>query len=79
MHLSFLPAVHGRPLPLICAYRTWLPHLQFVMFFAQGALVNWRRRHKRSYDLATLVGLWLIPPIISIQLGACVCLFALTS
>lgn len=87
----------------------------FVMFIAQGALVRWRKRHKRrcgsqsalprsavsehcaaaasievslslrgswhpslhflncrpcSYDLATLVGLWLIPPIISVQLGA---------
>jgi len=41
------------------------------MFFAQGALVQWRKQHKRSYDLATLVGLWLIPPIISFQLGAC--------
>ncbi|KAL4451635.1 hypothetical protein ABPG75_007297 [Micractinium tetrahymenae] len=41
----------------------------FVMFFAQGALVNWRKRHRRSYDLATLVGLWLIPPIISMQIG----------
>lgn len=39
------------------------------MFFAQGALVNWRKRHRRSYDLATLVGLWLIPPIIAVQLG----------
>lgn len=56
-----------------------LPHLllarslsspgQFVMFFAQAALVNWRKRHRRSYDLATLIGLWLIPPIISVQLG----------
>lgn len=43
----------------------------FVMFFAQGALVRWRKRHKRSYELATLVGLWLIPPIISLQLGGC--------
>ncbi|KAL4433400.1 hypothetical protein ABPG77_010253 [Micractinium sp. CCAP 211/92] len=41
----------------------------FVMFFAQAALVNWRKRHRRSYDLATLIGLWLIPPIISVQLG----------
>ncbi|PRW20957.1 RING finger 121 [Chlorella sorokiniana] len=41
----------------------------FVMFFAQAALVRWRKRHKRSYDLATLVGLWLIPPIISLQLA----------
>lgn len=47
-----------------------LPAVQFVMFFAQAALVSWRKRHKRSYDLATLVGLWLIPPIISFQLGA---------
>lgn len=41
------------------------------MFFAQGALVSWRKRHRRSYDLATLVGLWLMPPIISLQIGRC--------
>jgi hypothetical protein len=41
------------------------------MFGAQAALVSWRKKHKRSYDLATLFGLWVIPPIISVQLGAC--------
>lgn len=45
--------------------------LQFVMFGAQAGLVSWRKKHRRSYDLATLVGLWLIPPMISVQLGAC--------
>ncbi|KAL4856201.1 RING finger protein 121 [Chlorella vulgaris] len=41
----------------------------FVMFGAQAGLVSWRKKHRRSYDLATLVGLWLIPPMISVQLG----------
>ena len=41
--------------------------VMFVMIFAQSALVNWRKRHRRSYELVTLVGLWLIPPIISLQ------------
>ena len=40
----------------------------FVMIGAQSALVRWRRSHKRSYDLVTLIGLWLVPPIISVQL-----------
>ena len=39
------------------------------MIFAQSALVSWRKRHRRSYDLATLVGLWLIPPVICLYLG----------
>ena len=38
----------------------------FVMIFAQSALVNWRKTHRRSYDLVTLGGLWLIPPIASV-------------
>lgn len=39
-----------------------------VMVGAQSALVRWRKQHKRSYDLVTLIGLWLVPAIISIQL-----------
>ena len=39
-----------------------------VMIGAQSALVRWRKQHKRSYDLVTLIGLWLVPAIISIQL-----------
>jgi len=41
--------------------------VMFVMIFAQSALVNWRKRHRRSYELVTLVGLWLVPPVISLQ------------
>ena len=41
----------------------------FTIIFAQSALVAWRKRHKRSYELVTLIGLWLIPPIISIISG----------
>lgn len=40
-----------------------------VIFGAQGGLVLWRKRHKRSYELATLLGLWLIPAIVSFQMS----------
>ncbi|CAL5224408.1 g7090 [Coccomyxa viridis] len=33
---------------------------------AQSGLVMWKKRHKRSYELATLMGLWLVPAIISV-------------
>ena len=60
-----------RRAPSACSPPPALPAAsQFVMFGAQAALVRWRKEHRRSYDLATLVGLWLIPPIISVQLGA---------
>ena len=36
---------------------------------AQGGLYAWRKYHRRSYELASLVGLWVIPPIISFELG----------
>jgi len=39
------------------------------MIFAQSALVSWRKRHRRSYELCTLAGLWSIPPIISVYGG----------
>jgi hypothetical protein len=38
----------------------------FVVVFAQSALVHWRKKHKRSYELVTLIGMWIVPPIISI-------------
>jgi RING finger protein 121 len=41
-----------------------------AMILAQSALVAWRRRARRSYELVTLVGLFLIPPVISVQIGA---------
>jgi RING finger protein 121 len=40
-----------------------------VMIAAQSALVRWRARHRRSYDFVTLIGLWMVPAIISVQLG----------
>jgi hypothetical protein len=40
----------------------------FVMIASQSALVRWRTRHRRSYDLVTLLGLWLVPAIMSVQL-----------
>jgi hypothetical protein len=38
----------------------------FVIVFAQSGLVHWRKAHKRSYELVTLIGMWIVPPIISI-------------
>ena len=38
----------------------------FVVVLSQAALVHWKKTHRRSYELVTLVGLWLIPPIISL-------------
>jgi len=38
----------------------------FVVVFAQSILVHWRKTHKRSYELVTLIGMWIVPPIISI-------------
>lgn len=38
----------------------------FVMIVAQSSLVQWRKRDRRSYELVTLIGLWLIPPIVSV-------------
>ena len=39
-----------------------------VMVVAQSALVRWRKKHQRSYDLVTLIGLWMVPAAISVQL-----------
>lgn len=39
-----------------------------VMIASQAALVRWRTLHRRSYDLVTLLGLWLVPAIMSVQL-----------
>jgi RING finger protein 121 len=38
----------------------------FVVVLAQSVLVHWRKTHKRSYELVTLIGMWIVPPIISI-------------
>uniref|UniRef100_A0A914MSY5 RING-type domain-containing protein n=1 Tax=Meloidogyne incognita TaxID=6306 RepID=A0A914MSY5_MELIC len=37
------------------------------MVIAQICLMIWRRKHVRSYQIATLLGLWLIPLIICLQ------------
>lgn len=42
--------------------------LLLLMLGAQTALFVWKKKHKRSYELVTLVGLWLIPAVISLQL-----------
>ncbi|GAX79188.1 hypothetical protein CEUSTIGMA_g6628.t1 [Chlamydomonas eustigma] len=35
---------------------------------AQTALFWWKKRHTQSYNLVTLIGLWLMPAIFSVQL-----------
>lgn len=42
--------------------------LMLLMVGAQAGLFYWKKRHKRSYELVTLVGLWVMPAIISLQL-----------
>ncbi|KAG7667551.1 hypothetical protein KSW81_001246 [Nannochloris sp. 'desiccata'] len=32
----------------------------FVVVFAQSGLVHWRKKHKRSYELVTLIGMWIV-------------------
>lgn len=41
--------------------------LLVTVIVAQIALFQWRKRHYRSYSLATLLGLWIIPIIICIR------------
>ncbi|KAI6189348.1 Zinc finger domain containing protein [Aphelenchoides fujianensis] len=40
-----------------------------ALVVAQIVLVTWKRKHFKSYQLATLVGMWAIPFVISIQKG----------
>lgn len=39
--------------------------LVVTLVVAQILLVQWKKRHNRSYSLVTLLGLWLIPVSIS--------------
>jgi len=39
-----------------------------LMLGAQAGLFYWKSKHKRSYELVTLTGLWLMPAIFSLQL-----------
>ncbi|GAX79202.1 hypothetical protein CEUSTIGMA_g6642.t1 [Chlamydomonas eustigma] len=41
----------------------------FLMLGAQTALFLWKQRHKRSYELVTLIGLWLMPSLFSWHLN----------
>lgn len=43
--------------------------VMICMIGAQAALVAWRKRHRRSYELSTLMGLWLVPPVLCLQVG----------
>ena len=39
----------------------------FLFSFLQIILVQWRQRHFRSYQLVSLLGMWVIPPLLSFQ------------
>jgi len=41
--------------------------LMITVILAQVALYQWRKRHYRSYSLATLLGLWIIPIVICVR------------
>ncbi|CAD7698816.1 unnamed protein product [Ostreobium quekettii] len=38
-----------------------------IIILAQSMLVWWKRAHKRSYELVTLIGLWLIPGFVCLE------------
>ncbi|KAG1654225.1 hypothetical protein FOA52_004501 [Chlamydomonas sp. UWO 241] len=40
----------------------------FIMLGAQTALFYWKKKDRKSYDLVTLMGLWTVPAIVSVQL-----------
>jgi RING finger protein 121 len=40
-----------------------------ALIIAQVILVTWKRKHFKSYQLATLLGMWLIPFVVAIQKG----------
>ncbi|KAF8065963.1 rnf121 [Scenedesmus sp. PABB004] len=50
----------------------WAVLLMYMMLFmilgAQTGLVVWRKQHKRSYELVSLAGLWLMPAVFSVHL-----------
>ncbi|KAI8467837.1 MAG: hypothetical protein J3K34DRAFT_460175 [Monoraphidium minutum] len=42
--------------------------LLLLILGAQTGLVVWKKKHKRSYELVTLLGLWMMPAIFSLHL-----------
>lgn len=41
--------------------------LVFTLLIAQILLVEWKKRYYKSYALTSLIGLWLIPIVISVK------------
>ncbi|KAJ3034135.1 hypothetical protein HDV00_005420 [Rhizophlyctis rosea] len=39
------------------------------LFFSQLAITLWKKFHPRSYNIVTLLGLWLVPPILGYRAG----------
>ncbi|GLC38944.1 hypothetical protein PLESTB_000464200 [Pleodorina starrii] len=42
--------------------------IMILMVGAQTALFMWKKRHRKSYELVTLLGLWLMPALFSLHL-----------
>ncbi|KXZ56725.1 hypothetical protein GPECTOR_1g653 [Gonium pectorale] len=42
--------------------------IMLLMVGAQTALFLWKKRHRQSYELVTLIGLWVMPAIFSVHL-----------
>ncbi|KAG2499840.1 hypothetical protein HYH03_002131 [Edaphochlamys debaryana] len=42
--------------------------IMLLMIGAQTALFIWKKRHRKSYELVTLLGLWLMPALVSVHL-----------
>ncbi|PNW85410.1 hypothetical protein CHLRE_03g185100v5 [Chlamydomonas reinhardtii] len=68
-HLAGMPPAPGSEdrmspfMAIILLYGVML-----LMVGAQTALFLWKKRHRKSYELVTLLGLWLMPAIFSVHL-----------
>lgn len=49
-------------------HRTNIGDKFMVSSLLQTALFLWKKRHRKSYELVTLLGLWLMPAIFSVHL-----------
>ncbi|EFJ52149.1 hypothetical protein VOLCADRAFT_120375 [Volvox carteri f. nagariensis] len=70
------PLYSGPPLPGEEREERMSPFLAILLLYgimilmvgAQTALFLWKKRHRKSYELVTLLGLWLMPALFSLHL-----------
>jgi hypothetical protein len=55
--IFFLPSTLPTPPPST--------NTQLALCLIQSTLVWWKKTHRRSYELVSLLGLWLVPAAIS--------------